>query len=143
MWNDDILKRVESIYNGETGTEMDQFLVRECAVFTAYEDWNCSNWAIGFEMVKSMRLGERYNEFDAIYASLHGATVTESCEDACGKLTTLLRKLAGDKPVVASFDLHANITDITGARINAMSIYQPTFALKYNANITAKISANI
>lgn len=78
MWNDDILKRVESIYNGETGTEMDQFLVRECAVFTAYEDWNCSNWAIGFEMVKSMRLGERYNEFDAIYCRVpfNGTEIT-------------------------------------------------------------------
>ena len=64
------------------------------------------------------------NQFDAIYASLHGATVTESCEDACGKLTTLLRKLAGDKPVVASFDLHANITDKVLHNLDAVCGYQ-------------------
>lgn len=51
------------------------------------------------------------NEFDAIVASLHGATVTESDEDACGTVLEHLRKLAGDKPVAAAFDLHANITD--------------------------------
>ena len=64
------------------------------------------------------------NAFDAIYASLHGATVTVSCDDACGKLTEHLRKLAGDKPVVASFDLHANITDKVLANLDAVCGYQ-------------------
>lgn len=64
------------------------------------------------------------NEFDAIYASLHGATCTVSCDDACGKLTDLLRKLAGDKPVVASFDLHANITDKVLGNLDAVCGYQ-------------------
>ncbi len=63
-------------------------------------------------------------EFDAIYASLHGATCTVSCDDACGKLTELLRKLAGDKPVVASFDLHANITDQVLYNLDAVCGYQ-------------------
>lgn len=65
-----------------------------------------------------------HNEFDAIYASLHGATCTVSCDDACGKLTDLLRKLAGDKPVVASFDLHANITDKVLTNLDAVCGYQ-------------------
>lgn len=65
-----------------------------------------------------------HNEFDAIYASLHGATVTVSCDDACGKLTGLLRSLAGDKPVVASFDLHANITDRVLRNLDAVCGYQ-------------------
>ena len=52
-----------------------------------------------------------HNEFDAIYASLHGATCTVSCDDACGALLEHLRKLAGDKPIAASFDLHANVTE--------------------------------
>ena len=64
------------------------------------------------------------NEFDAIYASLHGATVTKSDDDACGKLTELLRSLAGDKPVVASFDLHANITDKVLKNLDAVCGYQ-------------------
>lgn len=53
----------------------------------------------------------RHNDFDAIFASLHGATCTESCPDACGTLLAHLRQLAGDKPIAASFDLHANITE--------------------------------
>lgn len=65
-----------------------------------------------------------HNEFDAIYASLHGATCTVNCDDACGKLTGLLRKLAGDKPVVASFDLHANITDNVLRNLDAVCGYQ-------------------
>lgn len=65
-----------------------------------------------------------HNAFDAIYASLHGATCTVSCDDACGKLTSLLRMLAGDKPVVASFDLHANITNQVLANLDAVCGYQ-------------------
>lgn len=64
------------------------------------------------------------NTFDAIYASLHGATCTESDDDACGTLAELLRKLAGDKPVVASFDLHANITDKVLTNLDAVCGYQ-------------------
>jgi len=64
------------------------------------------------------------NKFDAIYASLHGATVMVSCDDACGELAEHLRKLAGDKPVVASFDLHANITDKVLANLDAVCGYQ-------------------
>ena len=50
-------------------------------------------------------------EFDGIYAALHGATCTENEDDACGFFLEILRKLAGDKPIAASFDLHAKITD--------------------------------
>lgn len=50
-------------------------------------------------------------EFDGIYAALHGATCAENEDDACGFFLEILRKLAGDKPIAASFDLHAKITD--------------------------------
>ena len=49
-------------------------------------------------------------KFDGIYVALHGATCTESDDDACGTVLAHLRRLAGDKPIAASFDLHANIT---------------------------------
>ena len=55
---------------------------------------------------------EKEGPFDAIGASLHGATCTESLDDPCGVLLENLRKWAGpDVPIAASFDLHANITD--------------------------------
>ena len=75
-------------------------------------------------VMERVRWYAEHNEFDAIYASLHGATCTVSCDDACGKLTGLLRTLAGDKPVVASFDLHANITDRVLNNLNAVCGYQ-------------------
>ena len=50
-------------------------------------------------------------EFDGIYAALHGATCTESLDDACGTLLSVLRDMVGDKIITASFDLHANITE--------------------------------
>ena len=64
------------------------------------------------------------NEFDAIYASLHGATCTETNDDACGTLIAHLRKLAGNKPIAASFDLHANITEKLLKNIDIICGYQ-------------------
>lgn len=64
------------------------------------------------------------NHFDAIYASLHGATCTQNNDDACGTLLEHLRQLAGDKPIVASFDLHANITEKVLRNIDAICGYQ-------------------
>ncbi|MBR4864257.1 MAG: M81 family metallopeptidase [Oscillospiraceae bacterium] len=49
-------------------------------------------------------------EFDGIYAALHGATCTQTHDDACGELLAFLRARAGSRVIAASFDLHANIT---------------------------------
>ena len=49
-------------------------------------------------------------EFDGVYAALHGATCTESSDDSCGDLLEFIRKLVGDKPIAASCDMHAKIT---------------------------------
>jgi microcystin degradation protein MlrC len=49
--------------------------------------------------------------FDGIYLDLHGAMVSEHLEDGEGELLARLRRLVGhDVPIVASLDLHANIT---------------------------------
>lgn len=53
---------------------------------------------------------ENAGEFDAVCASLHGATCTVSEDDACGVFLKKLREMVGDRPIAASFDLHANIT---------------------------------
>jgi len=48
---------------------------------------------------------------DAVYLDLHGAMVTEHLEDGEGELIERIRALLGpDVPVVASLDLHANVT---------------------------------
>jgi microcystin degradation protein MlrC len=48
---------------------------------------------------------------DAVYLDLHGAMVTEHLDDGEGELLARVRALVGnDMPVVASLDLHANVT---------------------------------
>jgi microcystin degradation protein MlrC len=50
--------------------------------------------------------------FDAIYLDLHGAMVSELVDDGEGELLARIRLCVGnDTPVVASLDLHANVTD--------------------------------
>jgi microcystin degradation protein MlrC len=48
---------------------------------------------------------------DAVYLDLHGAMVTEHLDDGEGEILARVRKLIGkDVPLVASLDLHANVT---------------------------------
>lgn len=49
---------------------------------------------------------------DGIYLDLHGAMVAEHCEDGEGELLQRIRTQVGESvPVVASLDLHANVTE--------------------------------
>jgi microcystin degradation protein MlrC len=48
---------------------------------------------------------------DAVYLDLHGAMVTESLEDGEGEVLARVRAVVGERvPIVASLDLHANVT---------------------------------
>ena len=48
---------------------------------------------------------------DAVYLDLHGAAVAEHADDAEGELLPRVRALIGENmPLVASLDLHANVT---------------------------------
>jgi microcystin degradation protein MlrC len=48
---------------------------------------------------------------DAVYLDLHGAAVAESADDAEGELLARIREIVGPEiPIVASLDLHANVT---------------------------------
>lgn len=50
-------------------------------------------------------------QVDGIFLALHGAMVTEEMEDGEGELLEVIRGLVGPEvPIVASLDLHANIT---------------------------------
>ena len=48
--------------------------------------------------------------YDAAVMHLHGAGVSEKYPDIEGKVLSEVRKLVGEKPLVATFDLHANYT---------------------------------
>ena len=52
---------------------------------------------------------------DAVYLDLHGAMVTEHLDDGEGEILERVRKVIGkDLPLVASLDLHANVTPRDG-----------------------------
>lgn len=62
---------------------------------------------------------------DAVYLDLHGAAVTETIEDPEGELLARVRSLVGpDVPVVASLDLHANVSEAMLAMANALVCYR-------------------
>lgn len=62
---------------------------------------------------------------DGVYLDLHGAMVTESHDDGEGELLRRVRDAVGPRvPIVASLDLHANLTRAMVARADALSIYR-------------------
>jgi microcystin degradation protein MlrC len=50
-------------------------------------------------------------DVDGMYVCLHGAMAGETENDPEGRLLAGLREIFGDKPIVASIDLHAILTD--------------------------------
>ena len=63
--------------------------------------------------------------FDAVYLDLHGAAVAEHVDDAEGELLQRLRAVVGpDLPVVASLDLHANVTARMRRHASAMTAFR-------------------
>ena len=53
---------------------------------------------------------EGAGEFDGAAMHLHGAGVAESHDDIEGHILAEVRKAIGDKPLISTFDLHANNT---------------------------------
>jgi len=73
------------------------------------------------EIVADLRIGG----FDAVYLDLHGAAVAEGADDAEGALLERIRAVVGPKmPIVASLDLHANVTERMLALSDAMTAFR-------------------
>lgn len=65
------------------------------------------------------------NDIDGVYLALHGAMVTETTDDAEGELLAELRSALGpDVPIMATLDLHANVTDRMAASANSLIAYR-------------------
>ena len=63
--------------------------------------------------------------FDAVYLDLHGAAVATHVDDTEGELMARIRHVVGaDVPIVASLDLHANVTLRMLAQADAMVSYR-------------------
>ena len=62
---------------------------------------------------------------DAVYLDLHGAMVAEHLEDGEGELLARVRALVGrDVPLLASLDLHANVTERMVEQSSALVAYR-------------------
>ena len=62
---------------------------------------------------------------DAVYLDLHGAMVAEHLEDGEGELLRRTRDIIGpDIPLVASLDLHANISPSMADRADALVVFR-------------------
>jgi microcystin degradation protein MlrC len=62
---------------------------------------------------------------DAVYICEHGAGITTEDDDPDGELFTLVRRLVGpDVPIVATLDLHANVSDRMVSSIDAFIGYR-------------------
>ncbi len=73
------------------------------------------------EIVDDLRRGS----VDAVFLDLHGAAVAEGVDDAEGELLARIRAVVGPAmPVVASLDLHANVTARMLALTSAMTAYR-------------------
>jgi microcystin degradation protein MlrC len=62
---------------------------------------------------------------DAVYLDLHGAMVAEHIDDGEGEILARVRKMIGnDIPLVASLDLHANVTPEMVEHADALIAYR-------------------
>jgi len=62
---------------------------------------------------------------DAVYLDLHGAAVAEHASDSEGELLARLRAIVGPElPIVASLDLHANVTQRMLREADALVAYR-------------------
>jgi len=62
---------------------------------------------------------------DAVYLDLHGAMVTDAIEDGEGAILARIRDRVGAKvPIVASLDLHANVSDAMVSGCDGLIAYR-------------------
>ncbi|MGD9845108.1 MAG: M81 family metallopeptidase [Variibacter sp.] len=79
-----------------------------------------------FERMSRMIVdGLKHEKPDAVFLELHGAMVTQSLEDGEGELLRRVRAFVGpDIPILASLDLHANVTEAMVANADFFSSYR-------------------
>jgi len=80
-----------------------------------------------FETVMGRMIGElqRALPLDGVYLDLHGAMVSERFDDGEGEILRRVRETVGPRvPVVASLDLHANVTAAMMRNVDGMVAYR-------------------
>lgn len=62
--------------------------------------------------------------FDAIWLDLHGAMVTDRCDDGEGELLRRIRAIDPDTPLCVAYDMHANVFDPMVRHAEVITGYQ-------------------
>ena len=63
------------------------------------------------EIIERIQSGfARIGDFDGVVLVLHGAAAAEGAPDADGEILAVVRAIAGQRPVVATTDFHANVS---------------------------------
>jgi microcystin degradation protein MlrC len=68
------------------------------------------------------RLSEA-QEVDGLFLALHGGMVAEGYDDATGEVLRACRAVMGTRPIVATLDLHANVTEQMASTATALAGY--------------------
>ena len=71
-----------------------------------------SDETVEFFMNDTLQRIKNADKLDGVVLALHGATMSESCDDVCGYICETVRAAVGDDVVISvSLDLHANATE--------------------------------
>jgi microcystin degradation protein MlrC len=77
------------------------------------------------ELIEDLQAAVRMGPVDAVYLDLHGAAVAEHVDDCEGELLAEVRQRVGATcPIVASLDLHANVSHRMLGQANALVAYR-------------------
>ena len=81
------------------------------------------DWIRG-EMLDALRQSLQAGPLDAVLLALHGAMAGDGCPDVEGDVLGRVRELVGPEiPIVATLDLHANVTPAMVAAADALVLY--------------------
>ncbi len=129
LFGDEIVKRFTGVKN-ETGGFLDFFRDKEDYHLIPSIAFNAQPGGIVaqavFETARDsiLKTVRETTQVDGVLLALHGAMVTEGCQDGEGELMEAIRKEVGpDVPIITSLDLHTNMTEKMVANCDGMFVY--------------------
>ncbi|HVF63354.1 MAG TPA: M81 family metallopeptidase [Casimicrobiaceae bacterium] len=75
-------------------------------------------------LTRGLNEGLANGGWDAVYLSLHGASITRSRATPDLDLLRIVRSIVGNAPIGASFDLHANLSSTIASLVDVASVYR-------------------
>lgn len=124
----DVLSRLDGVNCGLSGfieaARTDHSLVPLCWA-VAVPSGPVTDQSFDFITDKIVSTLDASTDLDAVYLDLHGAMVTESWDDGDGEVLRRVRAVIGNEiPIIASLDLHANVSPAMFELTDALVSYQ-------------------